>query len=239
MAKNRSNIRTQVRSYLDEPTATDWTEAELNTLVNVYYHQVYAAAVEVYEDYKVSTSNITTIADQQEYSLPTDLFKIRRVEVNYDVSNANSIPLRALPVPMDSVRRDLGNQNLGVTIQRSPVYFLRGTVIGFIPVPDKAGTNAIKIWYVPTLSDLSDDTTNIDIPYADRYWLLIAYGAAAEALRFGQQESVEAGKLEDKFFAGIEKMKQELEDRIAEEGKTVVDTSGENIDFASAYSGWS
>ena len=236
MAKSLSDLRTQVRSYLDETTASDWTNAELNTLINAYYHKVYSAVIEVFEDYAPSSkSNITTVKDQEEYTLPTDLLKVRRIEINYDVSNANSVPMRALPINMDQVRRDLGNQNVGVNVLRNPVYYLRGTSIGFLPIPDKAGTNAITVWYIPVQTDLSSDTSTITLPYPDRDWLLIAWGAAAEALRFGQQESLEADKLDAKYDRGIEKMKELLEDRIAEEAKTVIDTQGDSVDFGAIY----
>jgi len=163
MAKNRSNIRDVVRDLLDEETAADWTDAELNALINRYYHEVYSAIVNVFENYETTTAQSNSVADQQEYNLPSDVLKVRRVEINYDVAAANSAPMRALPVPMDAVRRDLANTNLGVTINRGPVYYLRGDVIGFIPIPTRAGTNAIQIWYAPVRSDLTNDTTNIDI----------------------------------------------------------------------------
>ena len=236
MAKTLLNLRTQTRSLLGEPTATDWTNAELNLLINTYYHKVHSAVVNVFEDYApLSTSNMTTVANQQEYSLPSDLLKLRRVEINYDVSNANSAPLRAFPMPMDSVRRDLGNTNLGVTILRNPFYFLRGSVVGFVPVPTRAGTDAIKVWYNPVLTDLSADTDTINIPYPDNYWMLIVYGATADALRFEQQESQEALQLEAKFERGIQQMQEELEDRVADETKFVTDTRGESLDFELNY----
>jgi len=236
MSKTLLNLRTQVRSYVDEPTPLDWTNAELNTLINTYYHKVYTAVVDVFEDYApISTNLQDSEADQQEYSLPSDFLKMRRVEINYDVSNSNSIPQRALPVNMDSVRRDLGNQNVGVNILRNPAYYLRGSVIGFLPIFDKTGTNAIKIWYNPLQSDLSSDSDTITLPYADRDWLLIAYGAAAEALRFGQQESTEALQLERKFDEGLAKMQESLEDRIAEESKGVLDVQGDSVDFGNTF----
>lgn len=235
MAKNRSDIRVHVRSFLDETTAADWTDAELNTLINKYYHEVYSAVVDVFENYETTTAQSNSVADQQEYSLPSDVLKIRRVELNYDVSATNAAPMRALPIPLDAVRRDLANTNLGVTINRGPVYYLRGDNIGFIPVPTLAGTNAIQIWYAPTRSDITDDTTNIDMPYPDRDFMLIAYGAAADALRYGQQESIEADKMDRKLARGIEKMQERLEERISDEVKGVVDTTAENMDFGQNY----
>lgn len=241
MAKTLSTIRTQVRSFLDESSAADWTDPELNRLINAAYQRVTTAVMTVYEDYYITTDLFNTTANQQEYGsadgIPTDIFKIRRVELNYDVSNSNSAPTRCLPINMDEVRRDLGLRNafMGVTAHSAAGYYTYGFgnsfKIGFIPIPDKTGTDAGKIWYVKTLAELSSDSDNIDIPHPDRYWLNIAYGASADALRFGQQESGEADKLDQKLAAGLILMQEELEDKIGEESKTVHDTTGLFVDF--------
>ena len=238
MAKNREDIRDLVRDWLDEETAADWTDAEINVLINVYYHKIHTAVVDVFDNYEITTALSNTVADQQEYSLPSDHLKLRRVEINYDIDNSDSAPQRALPMNMDSVRRDLGQVNLGVTINRGPAYYIIGDSIGFVPIPTLAGTNAIKVWYSPVRSDLSNDTTSIDIPYPDRDYLLIAYGATAEALRFGQQESTEADKFDAKYDRGIQRMKEELEDRITEESKYVVDVQGDSFDLQGGLSGY-
>lgn len=223
MAKTLANIRTLVRANLDEISEADWSNDDLDSVINSRYQRVYANAVTVYEDYKVSTDTDDFEADTQEYSLPTDLFKLRRVEVNYDVSNSNSIAQKAYPVNMDAVRTRLAESNLGTSILRNPVYYIHGTTIGFLPIPTSAGTAAIKYWYIPVITDLSSDSSEIDIPYPDRYYYLIVDGAAADALRFGQQESYEADKLDRKFEQGLLKMQEELEDRIASESKAVLD----------------
>lgn len=241
MAKTLANIRAQVRGFLDETTAADWTDAELNTLINAAYHRVATAVMTVYEDYYVTTDFFNTTASQEEYGssdgVATDIFKIRRVEVNYDVSDDTSVPTRCLPINMDEVRRDLGyrNASVGVSARSAAAYYTYGFgsnfKIGIIPIPDNTGTNAGKIWYIKALTDLSSDSTEIDIPYPDRYWLLVAYGATADALRFGQQDSPEADKYDQKLAAGILLMQEELEDKVSEEAKFVQDTTGEYIDF--------
>lgn len=239
MAKTLLQIRTQVRSFLDEPSTkeADWTNTELDVLINAYYHKVYTAVLKVFENYApLNTTTVDSVADQQEYDLSsTDPLFIRRVEINYDVDDSNSKPVRAYPVDIDGVRRDLGMQNVGATVTTGSRYYLVGDKIGFIRIPDKAGTDAIKIWYNPKKSDLSADSDTIDLPYADRDFMLIAYGATADALRFGQQEDAVANVYDSKFMRGVEKMQEDLEDRVTEETKTVIDTSGAYIDFQSGY----
>lgn len=230
---------------MDETTAADWTNAELNTLINTAYQRVITAVMTVFEDYYLTTDQFNTTADQEEYSstdgIATDIFKIRRVELNYNVSSSTSAPTRCLPINIDEVRRDLGlqNANLGTSSSSAAGYYTYGFGsnfrIGIVPIPDRTGTNAGRIWYLQTQADLSADADNLNIPYPDRYWMVVCYGATADALRFGQQDSIEADKFDAKFVAGILLMQEELEDKIAEETKTVMDTSGEFLDFGQSY----
>lgn len=235
------NCLDQVRDFLDEATAADWTDAELNILINTAYHRVITAIMAVYEDYYLTTDNFNTVADQEEYTstngVATDIFKLRRVELNYNVSDSTSAPTRCLPVNMDEVRRDLGlqNANLGVAASSAAGYYTYGFgssfTIGIVPIPNRTGTDAGKIWYIPLVVDLSANATNLNIPYADRYWMLVCYGATADALRFGQQDSPEADKFDAKFVAGILLMQEELEDKVSEEAKFVMDVSGNFVDM--------
>lgn len=231
MAKTRSTLRTDTRSYLDESTEADWKDTDLNRSINKYYQKVVTAVMETFEDYYLTEATADTVADQQEYSLPTDFFKIRRVEINYDIDNSNSAFSRALRFDIDAARGRLAETNLGIGVVRNPSYYIQGDLIGFLPIPSNNGDEAIKIWYVRYISDMDDDTDTIDIPYPDRYYEIITKFAAAEALRKGQQEPTEAKRLYDEAKADLEEMKRQLEDRIAEGAKTVIDTSGENLDF--------
>lgn len=239
MAKAIAQIRLDTRMLLDEATASDWSSAQVDAAINYNYHDVVTTAMEVYENYYVTNDTLDSVADQQEYGqsdgFPTDFFKIRRVEINYDVDQTNSTPKRALPVNIDDVRFDLANTANAITVRRSPGYYLLGsgseTVLGLLPIPDNSDTDAIKIWYVRYAVDLSDSETNVDIPYADRYARLISYGAAADLLRKGQQEEGPAKQYRGEFEAGLEKMKQQLEDRRADDSKGITDTVGEDLNF--------
>jgi len=238
MAKTLSTLRARTRTYLDEAVQADWTDTEVDREVNEGYHKVVTAVISVFEDYYLTSATANTVANQQEYALPSDFFKMRRVEINYDVDNTNSVPQRALPINIDSVRRDLANTTLGISVLRNPAYYLKGDVIGFIPIPTKNGTNAIKIWYIKTKTDLVNDSDEVDIPYPDRYANIIAVFAAGTLLRKGQQEETVAARYLAEFEAGLAKMQEELEDRVAEESKYVVDVLAETQDFSDFSSLW-
>ncbi|MDD4984862.1 MAG: hypothetical protein PHQ43_03590 [Dehalococcoidales bacterium] len=232
MAKTKAQLNQAARTYLDEAVQADWEETEVNREVNNGYHEVVTAVIETFDDYYLTEATADTVVDQQEYRLPSDFFKVRRVEINYDVDNSGSRYQRALPVSLDQVRRDLGNENAGITVLTNPAYFLQGNYIGFIPVPTNVGTDAIKIWYVRQVSDLDEDSDTVDIPYPDRFAKLIPMYAAGVLLKKGQEAVNEGNDLLNQFYVGIERMKQQLEDRIADENKSVIDTRMESIDFS-------
>jgi hypothetical protein len=224
---------------LDESSAADWSVADVDRGINFAYHELVSAVVEAYEDYYIKTTNLDTAADTQEYGeaegFPSDFFKMRRVEINYDPADSNSKPKRALPISLDEVKTDLGNEVVTVTTRSNPAYYLLGhgsnLKLGFIPIPSEDGTDAIKLWYVYTPSDLEASNDTPDLPYPDRYARLIPYGAAADLLRKGQQEEVAARQYRLEFEMGLEKMKQQLEERKADDVKGVTDTVGLDVAF--------
>jgi hypothetical protein len=217
---------------LDEAVAADWSNSQIDRAVNYAYHELITSIVETFEEYFVKTTTLDTVADQQEYGeddgLPDDFFKIRRVEINYDPDNSNSSPERAYPIILDEITRDVGNENWGVVSHSHPNYYLIGhgstnMKLGFIPIPSDDGTDAIKLWYVYIPDDLSEGSDEIDIPYPNRYGRLISLGAAGDLLRKGQLEEVAAARYRAEFELGLEKMKQQLEDRKADDVKSITD----------------
>jgi len=231
MAKTLEDLRLQTRSFLDEPIAADWTDQELNQLINTRYHQVYSAVIATYDEYaelKVATTDL--VAGQQEYETQLDFMKMRRVEVKYDVNS--SAYQRCFPVSLDEVRRDLGNANQGASVIRGGNYYLRGNIIGLLPVPTEDVVDGMKSWYYATVPDMTEDEDTITLPYPDRDWMLIVYGAVADALNYGQQEPVIADKMETRFKEGIRMMQENLEDRRSDEYKGVIDVSGQLLDFS-------
>ena len=225
-----SEIAADIRARLNESTADFWTDAQLLVWVNQRYHHLVEAVDRVFENYFITVTTTDSVDSQQEYSLPTDFKRMRRVEINFNVDDDNSVYQRAFPIELDHVRLRLGNESLGVTIQRNPIYYLQGDNIGFIPIPDEDGTAAIKLWYVAEQDDLEDDDDVPAIPTGYHY--LIVIGACADALQKGKRDLDGASMYEAMYQSGRDKMQEELEDRIIDESKMVADTSGDNLDFS-------
>ena len=232
MAKTLTNLRTKTRTFLDEVSEADFKDYEVDTAINDAYHKVITAIVTVYQDYYSDTYEIDSVANQQEYSLPSDFFKVRRVEVNFQPSDTNSTSLRCFNINIDVVRRNLSNPNVGNYSITNANYYLLGDKIGFIPIPTESGTDAIKLWYIKYISDLSSASDVINIPYADRYWQIIPKIAAGSLLRKGQQDEKSALTYLSEANSEMETMKEEIVERPAEDSKVIADVMGDINDFA-------
>lgn len=233
-------LRTQTRMYLDEVSPTEWTDIMINTELNNGYMGMVTAVMNVFEDYYITKAYWDTIANQQEYTVangvPADIYKTRRIEVNYNPDIANNYPVRALPVNIEAIKMSLSNANSINAVRATTNYYERGfessKVYGFLPIPSKNGTDAVMIMYIPTISKLSSDIDLINVPYADRYGYLICKFAAAHCLRKGQMEETVARQYLAEYGGGIALMQEELTPKIAEESKQIIDSVGENIDFS-------
>jgi hypothetical protein len=225
--KTQSELRTHTRVYLDETSEADWKDSQINRALNYAYMELFAAVVETYEDYYRTKAVTGLVASQQEYALPDGFYKVRRIEVKYSSDDPYN---KANPFNFDQQRRSLSDVNAGST--SDPEYYLNGSFLGLVPIPSQDVTAGLLMWYIKQPDAMDEDDDFVNIPFPERYAGLIPLGAAAELLRKGQQEEAVASKYLEDFRIGLEKMKQELEDRYADGSKSIVDTLGDWNDFS-------
>ena len=238
MAKTLANVRTEARIYLDESSAADFFDSEVDLAINRSYQDVCGSVMEVYENfYETNTPFIYAIvASQQEYTIDSSLIKVTRVEINYTPTTANTFPTRAIPIKQDEVLSNLNNSNTSGTLL-SPGYFLRGDLtaqkIGFIPVPQIADTTgkSISVWGIALPADLVNATDNVNIPYADRFVYLVSLRAAAQLLRKGQQEENNAQNYINEYEKGLLQMKSFLKERQSDGVWMIEDALNDDTDF--------
>lgn len=240
MSKTFANIQAFTRTILDESSQDDWTDTEVQREVNNGYQELVTAVIETYEDFYLDLDTIDLKADQQEYGtddgLSSNIFKVRRVEINYQAdSNSNSRFYKATPFNITESRTRLADSASGVYSTSAPSYYTYGFdsnfKIGLLPIPITTETDAMKVWHIPYVADLSDSTDTFNIPYADRYAVLAGKYAAGILLRKGQQEEPAAARLLTEFEADLVKMKQQLENHVADDGKRILVTDIVETDF--------
>lgn len=239
MAKTITDCRFGTRVYLDEAAQADWLDTEVDMAVNLAYHDVVAKVMEVYEGFYETTSPFTyaLVANQQEYVIDSSLIKVTRVEVNYQPSTPNSQSIRATAIKMDELKLNLQNQNTTGSYF-SAGYFLHGNPgaqkIGFVPIPLESDTTgqSISVWGVALPTDMSNASTNVNIPYADRFYYLINLRAAALLLRKGQQEEASAARYMAEYAVGAQDLMTFLKERQADGPWMIEDSLIEDVDFS-------
>ena len=223
----KATIITDIRARLNETTAAFWTDAQLLVWMNHRYQDLVTAIETVFENYFITEATADMNEDQQEYTLPSDFKRMRRVELNYDItSNADNFK-KATSISLDDVQTRLENDDLGVAAL--PSYYIQGDILGFLPIPDKDGTAALKIWYIAEQDDLSDDDDEPAIPA--QYHRLISIGTCADALMKGKRDLQGSAMFERMYQEERERMQSELEDRVAEGVRLTTDLSGQGLDF--------
>lgn len=227
MSKTREELRTHARVYLDEVSEADWTDAQIDRELNYAYMEVYTAVVEVYEDYYQDTHTFNLVDGTNEYDLPDDFFKLKRLELKFDSDDDYGYQSKSLD--FRQLHRAVNTTDYGSTFR--PVHQLIGNILRILPVPSEDVTDGGKLFYITTASEMDSDSDTINIPFPDRYGKYLVKGAVAELLSKGQQEEVVAASYRQDFRAGMEKMQQELKRRYLDSPKMIVDSEGMNIDF--------
>jgi len=160
-----------------------------------WLNEAYAIAVNelnlVNRGYKVTSEySVTTTASTQEYALPSDFSQLVSVTNGYG-EPVNYIDLANVP------RADY----LGGYAITNVNYFLRGSYIGFSPVPD--ATDTYYLYYKTTSSVLNAYSDSIVLP-DNNFYSLVDHMMYRAAMKLGRANP---GQYEDAFNTGLNRMK--------------------------------
>ncbi len=171
-----SGLRNFTRFITDTDTTT-FTNSDLDASLNMYYDLFVSEIIDAMDEWDFSAEIATTdlVANQQEYTFPTDILKIKRVEVTYDGSNWK----KAEPMDVNEVGTATDATTVGGHFTQSEPYFdLMDTGMMLYPIPSSAVTGGLKIWYEKLAAQLSSDTDEPSI--ARPFHKGLCYGAAKD-----------------------------------------------------------
>lgn len=175
-ASTSAGLRNQTR-FLTNTDTTTYSNADLDASINTYYHLFVNEILEAMDGWdfqgEIATTNL--VANQQEYVFPTDILKIKRVEITYDGTNwYNAQPfdinMRGTATDTTSIASDFDKS--------SPFFDAFENSLFLYPIPDAARTAALKIWYEDEVAELSNATDEPD--FAEAYHKGLCYGAAKD-----------------------------------------------------------
>jgi len=160
-------------------------------------YQYYCLKIkETFEWYFVTTSNISFVADQREYALPSNFENMKYAERVLDTGT----------IPMKKFTR---NEEVNSTIEASsefivPDYDFEGQNIVFEPTPATDETDAVKLTYVKTLTPLILPTDSPDAGFISTYHHLLPLRAAISSNLASENTKRELSEWEETFKESLE-----------------------------------
>jgi hypothetical protein len=166
---NLSTMRTLLRRRLQERVADDWADSDLDQVINVALGLVQTKVMAVHPDAFLFRDTRTTAVNEPLYDLPSGSLSIVSVEYKDSTGAYKRIkPMKYL----DTLERDSSD-----TTQK---YARVAKYICLSPAPTAVVADAIRIWYIPTVSvSAATDVPDIVLPlhYAAVLWAqIIALG---------------------------------------------------------------
>ena len=133
-----NTLRDEARQRADQVNSEFVTDAELNGYLNNSWSELYDILVSKYQDdYFLTSTSITVTSGTSSYSLPSDFYKARGVDLN--INDNQNTPLQRYTFA-DRTRDSL------VRYARDVKYRIQANNIVFAPSPSN---NTATLWYIP------------------------------------------------------------------------------------------
>lgn len=180
-----------IARFLTNTNTTTYANADLDASINSYYQMFVNEILAAMDDWdfqgEIATTNL--VANQQEYVFPTDILKIKRIEISYDGTNWRNATRFDIS--------DRGNQSDATSVNNefstdSPFVDIYDNSLFLYPSPTTNVTGGLKIWYLKEATDLSAATDEPAIQEA--YQKGLCYGAAKDWFQKYLEVEGNAGK---------------------------------------------
>ena len=163
-------------------------------------------------DHFMEKATFDLVADQQEYTLPSDTIKLREIELQYDGTNW----ARASKRDLSNLTHSTEAATLSAASEYSPLFDVLEDSFFIYPEPNTARTNGGKLWYIKApatslfISAVSAASATITFP--QEYEHLIPMGIAIELWgKYGANDR--EASIKAQYDEGVEKMKREIKPR--------------------------
>ena len=209
-----STLNSQIR-FLTNTDSTSYSSSDLYANLTRWAHLFTAEIIDAQDDWdfqgEIATANL--VANQREYVFPTDILKIKRIDLMLDGSNwyrANWMDESEIGTSLASesdITEKFTNDNPYVALYDKSFFIFSGTITSV--------TNGIKIWYSKEIvgvdtsgDDITSFSADTDKPnIAEAFQRGLVYGAAKDW--FDKYELTERSReMERQVNTIIEKMKQ-------------------------------
>ncbi len=153
------DLQNLTRRYTNT-TSTEYSDTDLNASLTNAAKFLATEILDSMDDWdsqgEISTTSL--VADQEEYLFPSDILKIKRIEVSYDGTNwyrANFFDINQKAGAITSNEtKNFSEQEPYVEIYEKSLFLY--------PTPEVAVEDGLKIWYSKDVVGLDEDGNDID-----------------------------------------------------------------------------
>lgn len=147
-------MRSLLRRRLQEVSEDQWTDQQLNDLLNLGLYEVQKYIIRINPDYNLSYYQANVVADQDLYDLPASLIRLDEVQLKDSSGNYYTITKTDAKIATRMIESNPLQQNTQTN------FFLRGRYLGLSPVPTSSVTGGLRLWGVFTLTMAANE----DVP---------------------------------------------------------------------------
>lgn len=216
---NLLQMRTYVRTLLDEDSAAFWSDTQINVFIQRSFLTVYTQIAQSQRGYFETTGSISYVANQELYPLsgiaPLGFIRLSLVE-------RVDLPPNMTLLPIDiSEKNDYADVPGGTDPQGYEKYFMSGNNLGIAPVPQGNITNVLKLWFVAVPTLPTGDTDVLPADLTDVHQECIAQGAY---MRCCQRDKQLFQIVQPMYKDLLDLCKADTQIRIGQEPRHIIDT---------------
>ena len=143
-------LRTQARERADMENSDFISDSELTYYINQSYEELYYLLVARYEDYCTKESSETVAQGSSSFTLPTDFYKLRGLDLALDSGGNNFTPVPRF----NWTNWNISNANVSRLLsgQFNVSYRIVGDQMELVPTDSSQGD--YRMWYIPIYTPL-------------------------------------------------------------------------------------
>src|SRR3990167_8613387 len=147
--------------FITNTNATTAVDATLLRSMSERHKQMFIELTKLKEGYGETSATVNTVNGTQGYTLPTDMIRLKRVEIQY-ATDGTWRPVKIFDINEASSTND--TTTIASNFSKDEPYGdLVGTTFNLYPIPDASVTGGLKWWYIANPADL---TATSDTPTA-------------------------------------------------------------------------
>lgn len=212
-------LRTQARERADMENSDFISDSELTSYINQSYAELYDLLVARYEDYFTKESSETVAQGSSSFTLPTDFYKLRGLDLALDSGGNNFTPVPRF----NWTNRNIRNANVSRLLsgQFNVSYRIVGDQMELVPTDSSQGD--YRMWYIPIYTPLVSNSDVATTAVSNQSWH--EYIIVDAAIKMLDKEESATGHLVRQKEALIERIEYAARNRDANQPEVVSDTT--------------